>query len=476
MSFYVLLTISTTLIVALAAWIWFRTRSVSFPLGLALIYYLSLYGAWSVVMDKMGGDSGKHYDYLEAKLFSLALDDNYFYSLILYSVFIVVLEIVVLLMIRPATRRERPTTDAIRISHRALLLISGFSVLVSYLIIRQDLSNAEDLHKSAYEAMVRGMGEVSPFFTIHQILLRMSSAAATLGVVVYFCGDSARFIRGEANRWTGLGYALVIGMAAWLSFIAGYKSELFFPGVSSCLFYLVNAGRPRIFRLGIAGVGVLAAMWAVDQLRYVPLSDLAEAIVSMKFSDISGVFQFASSSNEAFFAHYSMYGVLTYHVPLTYGSSFLCLAASVVPRLFWPTRPDDIYLYYARGVSSTPGQGYTIHHATAWYLNFGVLGVLLGAALMGWVWGKCYTSYLKATNTSGSGWLRILMILSPWMFVAQIPFIMAAGPEAYRSLIVEAFLLPTFALSIAARYHNVRGSRSTKQRRFKKQVHLEAPV
>src|SRR5258708_9999797 len=286
-------------------------------MGIALIYYLSLYGAWSVVQDKLGGDSGKHYDYIEAKLFTVALDDNYFYSLILYSGFVIALEIVLLLMIRPAICHGRSTGDAVRISHRALLLISFFSVLVSYLIISQNIANAEDVHKSAYESMVRGLGDVSPLFTIHQILLRISSTSAALGVVVYFCGDSARLILGDVKRWTGIGYALVIGMSAGLSFVAGYKSELFFPGVSGCLFYLVNAERPRFFRLGFMGLAVLMGMWMVDSLRYVPLSDLVAAVVDLKSDDLLGVFQFASSSNEAFFAHYSMFGVLANHVLLT---------------------------------------------------------------------------------------------------------------------------------------------------------------
>lgn len=474
MPYYVLLTISTTLIVALAGWIWFRARNVSFPLGLALIYYLSLYGAWSVVTDKLGGDSGKHYDYMEAKLFSVALDDNYFYSLILYSVFIVVLEVVLLMIVRPASVQGRPIGQPIQICHRTVLLISSIALLGSYLIVRQGFVNADDLNTPAYELMARGIGEVPPYFTIHQILLRVAAAAAALGAVVYFCGKGARLIRGEAGRWVGLGYALVIGMATWLSFLAGYKSEIFFPGVSGCLFYLVNAGRPRIVRLGVAGGVVLTGMWAVDLFRHVPMSNLVDTILSMQFSDISGVLQFASSSNEAFFAHYSMYGALSYHIPLTYGSSFVSLAVSVVPRIFWPGRLEDIYAYYARQVSSAPDQGYTIHHATGWYLNFGVLGVLTGAALMGWVWGKCYTGYLKASNASGSGWLRIVMILSPWMFVAELPFLVQNGPEVYKSLVVEAFLLPAIVMSVAAHRHYARAAKSSRQPGLKKRLELGA--
>jgi hypothetical protein len=136
-SYYVLLTISTGLIIALAAWIWLRTRSISFPLGIALAYYLSLYGAWSVIQDKLGGDSGKHYDYMEEKLFTVALDHNYFYSLILYSLFIITIEIVLLWKIQSASVKRRPIGEPLRISHQAILLISAFALGFSYLLVRQ---------------------------------------------------------------------------------------------------------------------------------------------------------------------------------------------------------------------------------------------------------------------------------------------------------------------------------------------------
>src|SRR5438270_416107 len=100
MEFYFVLTVSTAIIAAMAGVLWLKTRSVSFPLGLAFIYYWSLYGGWSIVIDKLGGDSGKHYDYLEDRLFPIYLDDYYYWSLILYATFIIVVGTVVIFSVK----------------------------------------------------------------------------------------------------------------------------------------------------------------------------------------------------------------------------------------------------------------------------------------------------------------------------------------------------------------------------------------
>src|SRR5262249_12059446 len=132
-------------------------------------------------------------------------------------------------------------------------------------------------------------------------------------------------------------------------------------------------------------------------------------------------------------------------------------------------RPEEIYEYYARSVSATPGQGYTIHHAAGWYLNFGVAGIFLGAVLMGFVWGKCYQGYRNSLRGNNLGWPRVLGILAPWMFVAEIPTMMRAGPETYKSLLIEAILIPTVVLSLAVRRGYVRTAKPARVRATSKE-------
>ena len=104
MEYFALLAIATTVIVVLAAALYRRRRDVGTLVGIAALYYWSLFGAWYIVIDKTGGFSGKNYGYLEGKLFSIALDQNYMIALGLYAGFIILVELTLLLAVTPVRR------------------------------------------------------------------------------------------------------------------------------------------------------------------------------------------------------------------------------------------------------------------------------------------------------------------------------------------------------------------------------------
>lgn len=450
MQYYIVLTIATAITVVLGMLLWLKTRNLAFPLGLALIYYLTLFGGWFVVYDKMGGDSGMHYAYLEDKMFPVYLDGYYLASLLIYSVFVIVLAGTTLLLVkRPSSARTIPQRGLF-ISHWPIIVISGCAGIASYLIIRDGLQAAISRGVPAYALMKRGLGEVSPWFTVHQIGLRLAVVPCAIGLAVVLSGKNPRLLAGRRSTWAFLFYSLILGCMLVFAFLLGYKSEIFVAGLTGGLFYLMNIRRRRVFPALLAGFATLLGMSLVDKVRFISLDELDAALLIGSITRLGDVFTFAASSNEAFAAHFSMYGVLSLHVPITYGAvSVLSIVASVVPRVLWPDRPADIYAYYAHAVNATPGQGYTINHATAWYLNFGVPGVIGGAILFAWVWATCFNLCLRAP-TIRNGFLQIAARIAPSTFTAYIPFLILSGPETYKGLVVEAFVLPALVLTAAA--------------------------
>jgi hypothetical protein len=136
-------------------------------------------------------------------------------------------------------------------------------------------------------------------------------------------------------------------------------------------------------------------------------------------------------------------------LPLTYGTSLVSLGASLVPHFIWPDRPEGVYEYYVNSVHAMPGTGYTIHHASAWYLNFGVLGIIAGAFIFGWLWTFFYNKFLSIESIKNI-FLKILMIIGFCAFTAQIPALIRTGPEGYKALAFEALLLPVFIIYFAS--------------------------
>jgi len=157
-----------------------------------------------------------------------------------------------------------------------------------------------------------------------------------------------------------------------------------------------------------------------------------------------------TTSNEAFAAHFSLYGVLEAGTAPKFAYSLYSLACSVIPRVLWPERPRDIYLYYSESVGTIQNQGYSLHHATGWYLNFGYAGVAMGAVTLGMVWTMCLNARQRMRRRSGLLY-RLFAIIAPWVLVAGLPPLIRAGPEGYKGLVIESFLIPLGVLLAACR-------------------------
>lgn len=434
MTYYLVLLVVTVCYLALALAVWQRTREIAFAIGLGFLYYWTLWGAWFIVYDLRGGDSGMQYQYFFYKMFPLHLDTDYFWTLILYSLFLLTIQVVLLCMLR-STRKEPPLKPIV-IFHGKMLLLAGVAGVVSYLIVRNSFSAAASLGVSGYQ-YVRNDASISRWFTLHQLLNRTSLFTCMVGLSVYFAGRNAVYIAGAGRRWHLFTYlGLLAGLFAMNLFL-GDRHELVSSFLAGGLFYLANDRRPKKLLIFSALALVAVAVGIVGMTR--------GQAVAQAVSDL-GVFQtvvtslFTSlTSNEPFAAHMSMYGVLHKHVPITYGLSIVSFLLSLVPRAIWENRPGDIYVYYATSIGTIEGQGYTIHHATGWYLNFGVLGVVAGAIVVAWSWAKLWDVFRRSIDAQ-SHVSRVFRALGFWTFTASISGLIRSGPEGYKTVLLDISL------------------------------------
>jgi hypothetical protein len=123
--FFVLQGALVATIAVITVILWLRTSSPSFLVAAGAMYYWSLHGAWGIIIDHSGGDSGLHYQYLEQDLFPIRLDSNYFWALSLYGFFIIVTLLTVLVFSRRDVKGLRPNIEPVRVSPGVLLAISA---------------------------------------------------------------------------------------------------------------------------------------------------------------------------------------------------------------------------------------------------------------------------------------------------------------------------------------------------------------
>jgi hypothetical protein len=443
MEFFSMLGVSTVVIVALTLALYRKKRDAGCLVGMAALYYWTLYGAWYIVIDKTGGISGKHYQYLEYKLFPIALDDRYMLTLGLYAGFIILVQLTLLVAL---SRDQRPEIPRLVMRHEPILIIAALAGLASYFVIKDKLSEAWALNTSAYLYTRR---ETDEWFTLHQVLNRVAMLPPAIGFATLAAGKRSRFFVNVVRRYTWAGYlALFVGMGVF-TFVLGNKNEGFTALLTGVLAYLGSVRRPGFVKTGLLMVAGMWFLYAVDFFRGTPISEMREAI-HQRIDDATEVATFVTSSNEAYAAHFSMYGVLSSGVEPRFGYSVYSLACSVIPRVLWPDRPDDIYNYYAGSVGAIRNQGYSVHHATGWYLNFGYAGVVLGALAMGLAWAYCLNAHQRIRPRSGLAF-RLFATIAPWVFVACLPSLIRAGPEGYKGFLVDGLLIPMVTLAVACR-------------------------
>lgn len=452
MDFYLVLLASTACIAGLAVLLYLRSGSLSFPLGLLFIYFWSMHGGWGIVADGLGDDTPKPHQYLYRKLFPVDLNADYQQTLIYYALFVIVIELTALAGLKEVRTRPDPRRPALMISHVSLLVIAALAAVSSFLIVKDQLATAILLGTSGYAATRGGLGEMVPLFTLHQVLNRVALFSLAIGGAVWITGRGGRWLAGQASAASGIGYIVMLAAVFGYVTVLGNKNELFSALILGGLLYLANA---RTVRWGLvtAGAGLLFLCIAlVDFLRAFSLPDLWHGI---DWWEAAQWIPEIRANNEAYGAHLSLYGALSAHAPFTYGSSIISLLASVVPRIAWPERPGDIYSHYAASVGIAEGvgeQGFSIHHATGWYLNFGLPGLCLGAMVWGWAWSRCFNAYLFAADRQDRlpRWQYAFAVLAPWAFVAYIPPLIRAGPEGYKGLLIDALLVPTVVVTLAS--------------------------
>lgn len=445
MEYFALLAVATAVIAVLAAVLYRRRGDAGTLIGIAALYYWSLFGAWYIVIDKTGGFSGKNYQYLEGKLFPIALDRDYLVTLGLYAGFVILVELTLLLTVAPVSSRAHPP---LVLRHAPILWIGLCAGLASLLLVYDKLSAAWALNMSAY---VYTRAQTDEWFTLHQVLNRVALLPPAIGLAVLAAGKRPSGLVSVGRRYTLSAYLLLLGAMGTFTFVLGNKNEVLAALVAGVLAYIGSARKPKWTRVGLVLAAGFWFLYAIDLFRAVPLADLRETVRG-RAEEANGVAQFLTSSNEAYGAHFSMYGVLAGGVEPRFGYSLYSLACSVIPRVLWPDRPRDIYLYYSESVGAIQNQGYSLHHATGWYLNFGYFGVALGAVVMGLVWAYCLNAHRRI---DAGPVFRLFATVAPWLFAACLPPLIRAGPEGYKGFVIEGVLIPVGVLAISCRRKRV---------------------
>ena len=474
--FYIFLIFFTFLIFKNAYIMWKINKDFTLPISIFFIYYFTLGGALFFPLDSylgfIGTSYGFHYLPIFDKLFVVNFDNDYILSCVYYVVFILVFQYSYLIIVKKLIRSDKINGNEtnkllfeLTLNPFVVLLISLTFIAISFFILRKDIFYAISHEESIY---LITRTTKNPYYTIHQLAnefsilipfiaysfiiiksnkfnIKVANKCSTIFILLLTCTLASVYISFLGNRREILSAIVICILISINQFKNIYYSRFIYIFMIVLILFLSND-----FVRSTYIPAKLNGMFHIKEQKDLILKPEEKKDLILKNNEkyslkaIVGSFLF---SNELFYAHFSMYGIINKNVPITYGSSFNNLVASVIPRAIYHDRPPDIYSYYVKSVNATPGQIYTIHHATAWYLNFGVIGIFLGAVLLALIF--AFASYFSITTLKNNNVFFVLLkYLFPFLICAQIVTFITTGPEGYKSLLLEGIILPILFIRI----------------------------
>lgn len=459
-------------ITLLCSWLvfiaWKRTGDFSVLFGAFILYAWTFLGAWFFIGDAATGFHGHviglNYYYLMQRMFPFLLNGNYLRALAEYGLFAGVVFGTLVLLTR---RLEATSSEPVQVSRDVLLVIGVGSLAVSFFAVLPTVREAIAHRVSVYNMLHELTGWRS---IAHGFADKTASVAALLATALVTVrnrsnaplADRASF----APVWAP--WALLCMVCTWFALIGNRHS--LFTAFILVMVYMFNLGLRQVLRPVLAiGTVCLLALLAGGSVRGLAWSDqgLQAAVVDNEPFHLPAIAHVPRHptttlgragekilSNEFFCAHMSLFGVHQLDVPVQPGIGPRYLFWSMVPGA---VRPSSSYEYYAQRAHLATDQGFTIHHATAWYLSGGLPGIVIGSVLLGALW----AFLLRLRRKKSSGWWGTLFgAVLPCAFVAFLPEFIRNGPEAYKSLLVEGLALPLVAVLVASwPYRRLRTSR-----------------
>lgn len=440
-----------------------RSGDVGVLVGLALIYLWTFAGAWVFIVDAALGFPGYHigsgYYYLMEKMFPFRLDGDYVLALALYASFAAGLLLVLWKWMPPKGSLRRP--GVMLIDHGLLLCLGTLFLALSLVLVLPQLKLAMAEDTSFYAAIREHPGRWS---SLHDVANELATFCLLFGYTLRLVPKAAGapFIDSGA-RWHLLLYPVLVVILCLYFAAIGDRHTLFTMFILSAVYLLQFLGW-RAWKRAVLLVGVVVVALIMGYtLRGFSVKEIRSGVVAapvrepFRLPDIAhvpnkppeGLARVGNVllNNELFAAHFSMYGIL--HTPVHPEPliSFRYLMSAWAPAFLGIPRPPTCYDHYAEAAELTPGQGYTIHHAAGWYLNLAWAGPFAGGLCLGLLWCLGARPWTRRSRPD----LALIASMWPALLVAFLPQLVRNGPEAYRTVLLEGFLLPSVLLYFAAR-------------------------
>lgn len=387
------------------------------------IFYWSIYGALDVIILKE--KSLTHY--IEQEMFSVSIDYNYVYSILLYCIFLWIFNTIIFsyTYFENTDKNKINNIFPIQFNKEPLYIFLTVLFCIYFLGWKDDILIAYDTGQSLY-SISRFQSGLKNYYSLYQFIGDLFFSLSIISMILL----KRTTLKEE---W----YLFILnGSFFILQLMLGNRSLLLVGFMLYMMLYIELYGIKKALKIKkiVLLFFLFGGISLIGFVREVPITEMWNLIINYNLEDLLNVYSVLSNSVEKLAAHLSMYGVINQDVPLTYGSSILFLISSLIPTFLDIPRFPDIYSYYATYMGFIGNKGFTINHITAWYLNFGILGIVIGSLFWAMILLFLYKKYVKSKSLH---WLIFASLFS----VSSIQMIRAGGIESYKGgLLLFSFI------------------------------------
>lgn len=424
---YILLVLITVYVIGISIAIVRRTKSLVLAIPIAVMYFWSIFGAWSFIPLKLSGGSV----FYEDMLFAVNIDGNYLMMLFYYSLFIVVFS---LFLYSYAKRPSFLNNTSISQYLAYREIIESLAGSMQYNIVLYILLGVFVL--SSYQDIIAAMTSNMSAYS----LSRFSSTVSN-GSLVQFCGDTFTYLAIPilfANKHKLKKNIVIILFSVYfiINFLLGNRNILLCDLVIAALLLSQLRGLKSVLKIKYVIIAIVAFS-LIQFISFVRGYSINDVLARQQSFSVGEILLSATQSSEQYAAQMSMYGVEKFEVPITYGNGVSYFISTFIPQFVGLERPERLYHYYIQHtVHNSLDMGVTIHHATAWYLDFGVIGIILGALLWAYV-----LVYLYRRRS------RFLYLYGAIIFSAvSIQMIRDSGIESYKGGLILNTIIPMLVI------------------------------
>lgn len=479
-SFYACLIFLSIAIFILGWQTWKITKEYCIPLTTFFLFYFTFAGAYFFAADAYSGFKGAaiglHYYLIFDRMFPVRFDLYYVQACLYYAVFVLVFQLLLLFFLKRLYRKRNINNQESALPFRfeinpySIFFISVGLIALSIFCLRDEILFAIQNCQSVYLVTRNNHNRL---YTIHQLANEFCVLIPFIAYAVFISESRKISLSVKQVKWAKFILLTTCFIAALYITFLGNRRELLSALIICSLLFINNFKKASLGKYGlIFGLSfvmflsndVIRSTMVPTFLNKIFLQNTThfnrspEKIISNNTVSKNDKLKQAISSfvlsNELFYAHFSMYGVLEHQIKPTNGSSIKYLASSIIPRVFMSERPDDIYTYYVKEINAAPGQIYTLHNATGWYLNFGLFGIVLGATIIAFFFITAFHLQSRR-NIFKNKFLIILSDMALVLISAQFVTFITAGPEAYKAMLIEGIILPVLIFSIISKKEKV---------------------